>query len=224
MIVNVDIPEITQFANGFPRHWMNVFLLGNRPDEYRAHAVVTTYVRVVEGAFIHYALARENVNRFWNTHTSIAIGNHNLSSTYFEDCITLMHRAALCMTRIRGRKATVPADLKELFPNRPRFTADQVRGRLRRVRDAIQHMDEQVANGEIPQNTPFQLTAGGPETPVPDQPGQTLKVIDRLTIGDQTVLFTELVEWLIEMGQCAETISNYRRSEQQRTFTPISTE
>jgi hypothetical protein len=212
MIVRVDIPEITNYPDGFPSHWMNIILLGNRPDAYKVHAIVTTYVRLVEGALVHYWRARNQVLKFWNMHTAIAIGSHNLSSTYFEDCINSMHRAALCMNRMRGNR-DVPDDLKGLFPKRPRFAADAVAKRLRDMRDTIQHMDEKVFNAEIPDGTPFMLLATGLETPVPnsDQPNQTLKVIDRLIIGDQEISFVELATWLTEMGECAEVISKYER-------------
>jgi hypothetical protein len=215
MIVEVNIPELTKYTNGFPSHWMNITFLGNRPDAYKIHAIVTTYVRLVEGALVHYSQARLHVLRLWNTHTAIAIGSHNLSATYFEDCINSMHRATLCMRRVRSNRE-VPANLKALFPIKPRFTADAVADRLRGVRDTIQHMEEKVLKAEIPEGTPFMLTATGDERPVPDsdQPNQTLKVIDRLIIGDKQIFFSELAEWLTEMGDCAEVISNYERPKQ----------
>ena len=110
----------------------------------------------------------------------------------------------------------VPADLKALFPTKPRFTADVVADRLRGVRDTIQHMEEKVLKAEIPEGTPFMLTATGDETPVhdSDQPNQTLKVIDRLIIGDMQIFFAELAEWLTEMGDCAAVISKYQRPKQ----------
>jgi hypothetical protein len=117
MIVEIAIPELTLYPNGFPRHWLNIIFLGNRPDSYKLHAITTTYVRLVEGAYVHYRLARQCVHSLWNTHNSLAIGSHNLSATYFEDCINSMHRAVLCMKGIRGRR-DVPADLKGLLPRR----------------------------------------------------------------------------------------------------------
>lgn len=212
MIVEIALPELTLYPNGFPSHWLNIIFLGNRPDEYKIHAIVTTYVRLVEGAYVHYKLARQHVRAVWNTHTSLAIGSHNLSATYFEDCINSMHRAVLCMRRIRSYPE-VPDDFKNLFPNKPQFTTDAVANRLRRIRDTIQHMDDRALKETLPKNTPFMLTATGPEKPVldSDQPNQTLKVIDRLTIGSEEVLFAELVTWLHEMGECAEVVSKYER-------------
>jgi hypothetical protein len=213
MIVEIAIPELTEYPSGFPGHWMNITFLGNRPDEYKIHAIVTTYVRLVEGAYVHYGNARRLVQAFWDNHKAIAIGSHNLSAIYFEDCINSMHRAVLCMKRIR-RNPEVPEGLKNMFPDTPHFTKDAIANRIRGIRDAIQHMDELVLKGQIPEGTAFMLMATGPETPVPDsnQPNQTLKRIDRLTIGDAEVLFTELVAWLHEMGKCAESISKYKRS------------
>ena len=112
------------------------------------------------------------------------------------------------MKGIRGRHA--PADLKSLFPQKPHFTTDAVAGKVRGVRDAIQHMDERVVSGDIPKWTPFALMATGPETLVPEST-QILKVIDRLRIGKNELLFFDLVAWLIEMGDCAELISKYER-------------
>jgi hypothetical protein len=116
------------------------------------------------------------------------------------------------MKRIRSYPE-VPADLKNLFPNKPQFTTKSIANRIRGIRDAIQHMDEQVLKEAIPQSTPFSLVATGPETPVldSDQPNQTLKVIDRLIIGSDEILFSELVTWLHEMGECAEVVSKYER-------------
>jgi hypothetical protein len=198
MIVKVEIPELTVYPDGFPRHWLNIVFLGNRADEYKVHAIVTTYVRLVEGAHVYYKQGREFVQRVWIDHSKIGIGAHNLAATHFEHCINMMHRAALCMTRIRGGK-DIPADIKSLIPTRPTFMANSITKRLRELRDAIQHMEARVLRGEIAENTPFMLTATGPETPLNDlsQPGQTLKIIDRLTLGGQEVKFEELVAWLL---------------------------
>lgn len=210
MIVEIAIPELTLDPNGFRFYWLNVIFLGNRPDDYKSYSIVTTYVRLVEAAYVHYRSARQLVQDTWNDHSSLGIGSASLSATYFEDCVNSMHRAVLCMKGIRGYRE-VPRDLKALFPKPPQFTRDVVAKRLRYIRDAIQHMDELVRKGTIPKGTPFMLRSDGPETPVLDQPGQTRKVIDRLIIGSDEILFTELVAWLHEMGECAEVISKYER-------------
>ena len=73
MIVEIAIPELIQYSNGFPSHWLSIIFLGNRPDEYKIYAIITTYVRVVEAAYVHYKNARQLVNAVWNNHDSLEL-------------------------------------------------------------------------------------------------------------------------------------------------------
>ncbi len=212
MIIKIDVPQLSQKGAYFPRHWMNVTLLDNRPDDYRVHAIVSTYVRLVEASFAQYELGRIHLNVFWNTHNGIAMADYNLSGSHFESCINSMHRAILCAKKIRGSKH-VPGDIKALITQKPAFLANKVAFRLRKIRDMIQHMDEMVLKGKIEMGTSFSLRTDGPEIPIEDhdQPNQTLKTIDRLTLGDQTILMSELTLWLNEMRQVADQISAYEK-------------
>lgn len=213
MRVQLELPDLPEFPHGFPRHWMNVIFTGNRPDTYQIYAITTTYVRLVEAAFAEYRQGRSLVHATWNRRdpSTIPIGAHNLACASFKSCLTNMHRAVRCMLKIRGRP-DVPQALKDLLPVRPRFVEARVADRIRDVRDAIQHLEGQVLDGTIPEKTPFMLGAVGPETSIPEEPGQTLKTIDRLQIGKFEITFLELCTWLKEMGQCAEQISNFERS------------
>lgn len=212
MIVKIEIPELTLYPNGFPLYWgSSIFLTGNRARDYQVTAILSTYIRLVEAAFIQYKEARRLILKVWSNHSAIEIGAANHSATNFENCITSMHRSVLCMQKIRGIRA-VPDDIKALFPKRPVFAIDTVANRLRDIRNTIQHLDDQVLNGTIPSGAPFTFLATGPESPVleSDQPGQTLKVIDRLAIGSNELLFSDIFNWLKEMGDCAEKISQHR--------------
>src|SRR5450759_138662 len=71
MIVEIAIPELTLYPDGFSFHWLNIVFLGNRPDDNKIHAISTTYVRLVEGAYVHYKNARQCVQAYWNNHTSV---------------------------------------------------------------------------------------------------------------------------------------------------------
>jgi hypothetical protein len=212
MRVQLELPELTEFPNGFPAHWLNIIFTKNRPDTYQIHAITTTYVRLVEAAMEDYRQARLRVHAVWihRDPSSIPIGANNMASAYFEACLTNMHRAVRCMIKIRSRH-DVPKDLKSLIPKKPLFTKGQVADRIRDVRDAVQHLEEKVLDGTMPEKTPFMIQAVGTETPVPEEPGQTLKTIDRLQIGNHKIKFSELCAWLMEMGECADKISKYKR-------------
>jgi hypothetical protein len=49
MIVEIAIPELTLYPNGFPRHWLNILFFGSRAESFKIHAIVMTYVHLVEG-------------------------------------------------------------------------------------------------------------------------------------------------------------------------------
>jgi hypothetical protein len=57
------------------------------------------------------------------------------------------------------------------------------------------------------QRAPDTFLAHGPETPIPgEEPGQSLKTFDRLTIGTLEIRFSELAGWLTDMGNYAQRL------------------
>jgi hypothetical protein len=62
--------------------------------------------------------------------------------------------------------------IKGLLTEKPQFTKGRVADRIRHIRGAIQHLDDQVLDGTVPEGSPFALQATGPETPIPEQPGK----------------------------------------------------
>jgi hypothetical protein len=75
------------------------------------------------------------------------------------------------------------------------------------MRHAIHHLDAMVLNGTIPEGSRYVLSAQGPETPIPgEEPGQSLKTFDRLTIGTLEIRFSELAGWLTDMGNYAQRL------------------
>ena len=154
-----------------------------------------------------YREARPLIHKAWND-DGMGLRDNIRACAYFEACLTNMHRAVLFMRRILNRP-DVPKALKNLFPDKPLFTRSHITDRICNVRNAIQHLDKKVLNGTIPANTPFALRANGPETPIPHEPAQTLKTIDRLQIGSHEIPFSDLCKWLLEMARCAEQISEY---------------
>jgi hypothetical protein len=101
--------------------------------------------------------------------------------------------------------------MKDLIRAKPRFAQDRV---ANRIRHAIQHLDEQVLDGRVPENTPFALMATGKEAPIAEEPGQTLKTIDGIQIGNLEIRFSELCALLVEMGQYAERLCKFERVQQ----------
>jgi hypothetical protein len=207
MHVSLEIPDLSGLKTFYPEHYLNVAFLGNRVGGFQVASLVEAFVRLT-GASIHqYQTGRAHIEAYWNTHHSIALSAILLGSSYFESCLVNVHRAIQHMKKIRNRD-DVPDNLKALLPKRLRFIEEDAATRIKGVRDTIQHLDEKVLNGEVPESTFAALIATGPTTPTED--GNELKRIDRLSIGTKELEFSDLAEWLCEMDRCAEGICKYR--------------
>lgn len=67
-------------------------------------------------------------------------------------------------------------------------------------------MEERILKSKtVPEKTFFYPVAFGPEIKKGDD---TFKQIDRIVIGTEEPKFADLADWLRDMAQCAEAMSN----------------
>jgi hypothetical protein len=209
MYVSIEVPEIEEYPNGFPLHWLKVLFIGSVSSSFQIRTLVTTYIRLVEAALVEYRLGQSKLKEYWGTHASINWGAIQRAISHFESCLSNMHRAINCFTRLR-RHRELPDDLRlALNEERPRFVAAQISDQLRAIRNDIHHLEELVMDGRLQEGQAFTLMPDGPETPHPTEPNQTIKTIDRLVIAQHELQFSNLATWLIEMGRFAEKIVAY---------------
>jgi len=218
MYVSIDIPEIENYPEGFPGFWIRTIFIGQASSDYQVNALTTLYVRLVEAAFVEYRLGLSALKEYWNTHTSIAMGAMHRSCSYYESCITNMHRAQKCFSRMRRHPALGELSATLNSP-KPSFVHANVSKQLRNMRNEIHHTEEMLMNGHISRGQPLMLRADGPETPHPTEANQTNKSIDRLIVGNHELLFSELADWLVEMGVYCEKISKTLPSSSEETNT-----
>ena len=83
---------------------------------------------------------------------------------------------------------------------KPRFlgSAGELLGKMR---NKMQHIEEELAAGKLKDDLPIMIQSTGPEIPVDDpyNPKQTLKTIDRVRVHEHEVRFADLATWLGEM-------------------------
>lgn len=207
MYVEIEIPEIKDYPQGFPGYWVKTLFIASVSNSYQVNALASTYIRLVEAALVEYRMAQPRLQEFWDEHHSLKLSAMHRAISHFETCLTDMHRAIACFIRLR-RHRKLPDGLKaSLNLEKPGFIADRVFDRLREIRHAIHHLEERVVKGEIEEGEAFVLSPDGPETPHATEPNQTVKRIDRLKIGSSEILFTELAGWLLELGRFAEKIA-----------------
>ncbi len=210
MYLEIDIPEIKEYPNGFLNFWVKIVFLDAFKTNFKLRALATTYVRLVEAALVEYRLGESKLKEFWNTHDSFNIGAMNRSISHFESCLSNMHRAIICFTRFR-RHIDLPENLRNLLKEqKPHFISSKISDQIRNIRNDIHHLEQLVMKGEVQQGQSISLAPDGPESVHPTEPNQTIKTIDRLVIAERELLFQDLSTWLKEMACFADKISNYK--------------
>ncbi len=210
MYVEFDVQDISEYPNGFPGYWLQILFINAISKNYQISSLTTTFIRLVEAAIVEYRLGAQKLKEYWNTHSSINLGAMNRSVSHFESCLSDMHRATNCFTRLRRHRDLPEGMRRVLSEERPRFVADYVSDQLRTFRNEIHHVEEFLMDGRIQQGQPIAVRPDGPEVPHPTEANQTIKTIDRLVIGQLDLKFSDLTLWLREMGRFAEKISTYQ--------------
>jgi hypothetical protein len=209
MYVTVEVPEINEYTNGFPQFWSKMIFFGSNTISSQINALLTTYVRLVEAALVEYSLGHSKLKEYFDTHTSFNLSAIHRAISHFESCLSNMHRAINCFTRLR-RHRDLPESLRlALNEEKPLFIANQISDKLREIRNDIHHIEESIMDGRIQEGQFITLNPDGPETPHPSEPDQTIKTIDRLIIAQRELHFSSLATWLTEMGRIAEKIAAY---------------
>jgi hypothetical protein len=208
MYIEFDLPEISEYAAGFPQYWLKILFVQSPSDRYQINALAGTYIRLVEAALVEYHSGAVRLREYWGTHTSLGMGAMHRSMSHFETCISNMYRATNCFRRLRRDPQRDPLSL-ELNVQRANFITDEVVNKFRTIRNEIHHLEEMVMDRRIAEGQPFALTANGSVVPHPTEPRQTIMTIDRLVIGTREVKFSELATSLREMSSFAVRISEF---------------
>ena len=157
MIVNINLPELTEYSSGFPGHWVGK-IAGVGLNGHRVNALTSSYIRYIEHAMRSYRESRTAVSNFWDekSYSRGSLSLYFLSISSLEMCITYMHRAIRCLKAllIRGRD-DVPASFTALISPKPEFVKDQIANRITNVRDMIHHVEGKVHEGTIAEGESF---------------------------------------------------------------------
>ena len=116
MLFKLNLPELSEYPDGFPDYWLNIQLRNNPSTvSYKGRAVITTYVRLVEAAMTEYSEGQSlELHKAWNE-DGMGLRDNIRACAYFEACLSNMHRAVRFMIGIRSSR-DVPRALKDLFP------------------------------------------------------------------------------------------------------------
>jgi len=167
---------------------LNVIFRKAGPTDYQARALWTNYVRLVDQVVREYNAARKELQLYVNTPNNV-MSPLFVCTGHFESCITTMKRAIVFARRMRRHKNGPQIGKYEVLASSGKKIVD--------LRDAIEHLDEDILKGNIPQGSSILLKVNS----------------DSLELAGNEIFFSDLAKWIRELHKIASELIDYRDEE-----------
>lgn len=160
------------------------------PPEPRAKQIADGYVRLVEKTIIDYQEARNKLFLFMAGGGEF--DNYCRAQDFIESSVQSLHRAILYLDKLR-RFGFCGADGSPFVPKPRELTVlrDKVKARVRKLRDACEHLDEDIIDGKISPNSDVAIHLG-------------YKAVDLYGI---TISYVDLAKWMEQLHHFALLLS-----------------
>jgi len=155
----------------------------------RARQIADGFVRLVEKSILEYEHARSKQIAFLTDGTA---DHWHRAQDHFESCILALHRALLYLNRLRkfGYKRQ---DGKPFIPRHYDLEVlrDTVTTPVRAMRDALEHLDSDILDGTLPENSPVAIHLGW----------------EVATLATHTLKYSDVVRWIEQLHEFAALLS-----------------
>ena len=189
-----DIPDLSRL-NAWSE-WAAIVrgLGGGGSRDHTAHVLSINAVRLLDAAIGDYQLGRQAILSFHSRDPSqFALGHIMRATTHFESCIWHLERFIKHARALKSLKNAEP-ELKALIPKKLKCLENSSEHAITDLRHTLAHLEGAALRGELPQGAVIAL--------MPMDIG--------LHIGDHTIRWDSLAEWLQEAHQCVEQLANFR--------------
>ena len=159
------------------------------PPSARRLQIADGFVRLVEKTIIEYENTRRELLSFLSAGV---MDNYFRAQDHFETCLQSLHRAILYLDRLRRLGFRHPDGTP--FVPRPRdleVLNEGIRSRVRQIRDASEHLDEDIITGRIPEDA---------EVPI-HLDWQSAK------LADTEICYEEISAWIAQLHHFAVLLS-----------------
>lgn len=155
----------------------------------RARQLADGYVRLIEKAVLEYQEVRTHLVGFL---TEGVFDDLHRAQDHFESCIQSLHRALIYFDRLRGF-GYKREDGKPFIP-RPRdleVLRDTVRMPVRGMRDALEHLDNDIMDGVLSEDSQVGPHLGW----------------EVATLGSHTLRYVDVARWIEQLHEFAALVS-----------------
>jgi hypothetical protein len=187
------LPDLTDL----PLRLRNDRMLGNMlgihgPPTPRGKQLADGYVRLVERTLIEYEAGRAAMNRFLAAERGPE--HYYAAQDHFENCVRCLHRAIEFLERLR--RAGLKDGSGSPFIPRPRdleVISAQVRDQVRELRDALEHLDDDILAGRIDESARTDIHAGW----------------TAVQLGDHRLVYEDIASWIRQLYHFASMLSRF---------------
>ena len=186
----LQMPSLSDLETGLRGKRLLGRILGvHGPPTPRGLQIADGYVRLVEKTIIEYESARREMVSFM---ADGVLDSYFRAQDHFETCLHALHRAIIYLDRLR-RLGIRRADGTPFVP-RPsdlEVLNERIRTRVRDMRDACEHLDEDIIKGQIPKDAEVAIHLGW----------------ECAKLDDKEIFYTEISRWIIQLHQFALPLS-----------------
>jgi len=192
MKVEPQIPDLANLRNISGWYALRRFFTGAGPREWDQYALVVNFIRLVDLARDEYQNGRARVYDFWNPEKGRALAGMARASGHFESCVSTLQRAIRYLEIIRGYPS-FPKSVKDLVPDSLQVLQDETKRKIRKLRNAIQHLEGEIKRGAVKKGDALFLA-----------PGQ-----ERVELGCHYILYSDLAKWISESHECSSKLCDH---------------
>lgn len=167
---------------------LNRMFCSGGPKDRTAYALLMNFNRVVDILIEEYETARRSMIQVTEETGAVPLSALLSAIGHFETCITTTLRAIRFAQRLRSRSrgAVVPPKLSVL--------SGTVEDRIRNMRNAIEHLENQIARDDWKPGQPYCLMA----------------YEDRIGLGDDAIRYVELAQWIRDLHDLAMDTAQFK--------------
>jgi hypothetical protein len=188
--ISKSMPSLAHLDSALrSKRWLGKLLRISSPPTSKGRQLADAFVHVVEKSLIEYEAARARLIQFLGSGTA---EDYHRAQDHAESCVQSLHRALKLGFRLRSlgfRRADGSA-----YVPRPRdlpALSDGVRSQVGDLRDALEHVDDDIMSGSHPETIEVSLHLGW----------------DKLSLLSHTLSYAEMASWIAQLHQLATPIS-----------------
>ena len=178
-----NAPDISSLSDDFvSKYTLRVIFHSAVPNDAVLRGLTVGYVRLVDKCTDEYRRGRSYLDKFVRSESDLRASILLRAAGHFETCINTMKRAINYLEALR-RARSGPQISKNLAVFREA-------NRIRVLRDAIEHTDQDIINGAI----------------IPGAPHVLMVKENGLALGGEEVSYQDLVRWLEQLHDQARKL------------------